>query len=128
MHPLFIAHGPAFKSGFKIDSFRNVDIYPLMCHILDVEPATHNGTLDNVAAMLSSNSFSYPNFGKQNHHNESMVYKSIRNPTFQVFMMLFVIPFGLLMLTLAIIWFINKFLVTTCTKIVKSPTGVLVFK
>jgi hypothetical protein len=40
MWPIFIAHGPAFKKNFKIDSFKNVDIYPLMCHILGVQPGT----------------------------------------------------------------------------------------
>ena len=52
MHPLFIAHGPAFRSGFKVEPFRNVDIYPLMCRILGVEPAAHNGTIANVIDML----------------------------------------------------------------------------
>jgi ectonucleotide pyrophosphatase/phosphodiesterase family protein 5 len=52
MHPIFIAHGPAFKQSFKIEPFKNVDIYPLMCSVLGVEPAVHNGTLDNVKAML----------------------------------------------------------------------------
>ena len=34
MHPFFISHGPAFKENYKIKSFVNVDIYPLMCYIL----------------------------------------------------------------------------------------------
>ncbi len=54
MHPMFMAHGPAFKTGYKINAFRNVDIYPLMCHVLGVEPAPgHNGSLDNVIDMLN---------------------------------------------------------------------------
>ena len=61
MHPLFVAQGPAFKKGFKIKSFRNVDIYPLMCHILDVEPSMHNGTLENTIEMIAKSSL-YPKF------------------------------------------------------------------
>jgi hypothetical protein len=53
MHPIFIAHGPAFKTGFKIEPFKNVDLYPLMCKILGVEPAVHNGTIVNVIEILA---------------------------------------------------------------------------
>jgi len=53
MHPIFIANGPAFKKHYKIRSFNNVDIYPLMCLILGIEPALHNGTLDNVLDMVN---------------------------------------------------------------------------
>ena len=62
MHPIFIAHGPAFKKGFKIKSFNNVDIYPLMCSILGVEPAVNNGSLSNVLEMLVQKD-SFANFG-----------------------------------------------------------------
>ena len=34
MYPFFISAGPAFKKNYKIKNFKNVDIYPLMCHIL----------------------------------------------------------------------------------------------
>ncbi len=52
MFPIFMAHGPAFKKGYKIKSFKNVDIYPLMCYILGIEPATHNGSLSRVLDMI----------------------------------------------------------------------------
>jgi predicted AlkP superfamily pyrophosphatase or phosphodiesterase len=52
MFPIFMAHGPAFKKGFKIKSFKNVDIYPLMCYVLGIEPATHNGSLSRVLDMI----------------------------------------------------------------------------
>ena len=61
MHPIFLAHGPAFKNSYKIKSFNNVDIYPLMCSILGVKPAANNGSLDNVVDMLKSSH--YANFG-----------------------------------------------------------------
>ena len=34
MHAIFYAGGPAFKSGMKIPSFKNIHVYPLMCEIL----------------------------------------------------------------------------------------------
>lgn len=56
MHPIFMAHGPAFKKNFKTKPFNNVDIYPLMCSILGIKPAVNNGTIRNVEAMLVQNS------------------------------------------------------------------------
>ena len=52
MHPFFIAHGPAFKKGFQSESFNNVDLYPLLCHILDIEPVPNNGSLENIENIL----------------------------------------------------------------------------
>jgi ectonucleotide pyrophosphatase/phosphodiesterase family protein 5 len=54
MLPIFISHGPNFKSNFTIQPFNNVDIYPLMCFLLDVQPAVNNGTLENVIDMVST--------------------------------------------------------------------------
>lgn len=52
MHPIFISHGPAFKKNYTIKSFNNVDIYPLMCFLLGIEPGLTNGTIDNVMDMI----------------------------------------------------------------------------
>ncbi|KAK7500076.1 hypothetical protein BaRGS_00008623 [Batillaria attramentaria] len=55
MYPFFIATGPAFKKGVRDAApFRMVDIYPMMCHILGLEPAPNNGTLDNVRHILAT--------------------------------------------------------------------------
>lgn len=66
MYPIFIAHGPAFKQNYTIKSFYNVDIYPLMCFLLGLEPGVNNGTLDNVLDMVIYNEiekgFSYCKF------------------------------------------------------------------
>ncbi len=56
MLPIFISHGPNFKENFKINAFNNVDIYPLMCFILEVEPACNNGSLENVIDMVLTRS------------------------------------------------------------------------
>lgn len=52
MRPFFIAMGPAFKKGYVSEQFNSVDIYPLMCHILGIEPAPNNGSFDNVKELL----------------------------------------------------------------------------
>ena len=36
MHPFFIAKGPVFKKDYVSEPFSNVNIYPLICHILKV--------------------------------------------------------------------------------------------
>ena len=54
MRPFFLAMGPAFKNNYKVDTFHSVDIYPLMCHILGLDPAPNNGSFDNVKGLLKS--------------------------------------------------------------------------
>lgn len=88
MFPIFISHGPAFKKNFTIPSFRNVDIYPLMCFILGIQPATNNGTLENVLDMV--------------------VYNTI-DANFGLFFVLFsLIPVTLLVGTLAFLFYYRK--------------------
>jgi len=53
MHPIFIAHGPAFKKGYKAAPFESVDLYPLLCHLLDIEPRPNNGSLDAIRHILA---------------------------------------------------------------------------
>jgi len=52
MHPIFIGHGPAFKHGYKSASFDNVDIYPLMCALLNIEAPHNDGNMDHVKHLL----------------------------------------------------------------------------
>jgi predicted AlkP superfamily pyrophosphatase or phosphodiesterase len=52
MQALFIAHGPAFQSGIGFHSFPNVDVYPLMAHILGVTPNFSDGRFEDVQGML----------------------------------------------------------------------------
>jgi predicted AlkP superfamily pyrophosphatase or phosphodiesterase len=52
MQALFIAHGPGFQSGIRFHSFPNVDVYPLMAHLLGVTPAFNDGHLEDVQGML----------------------------------------------------------------------------
>ncbi|KAK2146244.1 hypothetical protein LSH36_623g04001 [Paralvinella palmiformis] len=52
MRPIFVAHGPAFKRGYVSEPFDLVDIYSLMCYILEVEPGLHDGNFDAIRHIL----------------------------------------------------------------------------
>ncbi|OFX88024.1 MAG: hypothetical protein A2W99_11290 [Bacteroidetes bacterium GWF2_33_16] len=52
MHAIFYAVGPAFRSGYKSESINNVDLYPLVCKILNLVPSKHEGSLENALPML----------------------------------------------------------------------------
>jgi len=54
MQALFIAHGPAFRAGAQVPSFPNVDVYPLMTHLLDVPAEKNDGDYETVKGMLKS--------------------------------------------------------------------------
>ncbi|XP_007901470.1 ectonucleotide pyrophosphatase/phosphodiesterase family member 5 [Callorhinchus milii] len=54
MHPIFVAHGPAFKKNFTKEAIRSVDIYPLICHILGLDPMPNNGSFKNVQELLTA--------------------------------------------------------------------------
>ena len=50
---LFIAHGPAFRRGVRLDRIDSVDIYEILCSALRLEPNNHDGSgyiLSNVIA------------------------------------------------------------------------------
>lgn len=51
MGALFVAHGPAFRSGVVVPPLDNVDVYPLMADLLGLRPAPHDGDLSATAAM-----------------------------------------------------------------------------
>lgn len=56
MRPLFMATGPAFRSGYiHEEEFENIDIYPMMCLILRLLPIKRfpfDGSSDRISAML----------------------------------------------------------------------------
>lgn len=52
MGATFVAHGPAFKRGYVAEPFSNVEVYNLMCKILNLKPAKNDGNLDRVRGML----------------------------------------------------------------------------
>ena len=52
MRALFVAEGPAFRRGIVVPEFDNVDVYPLLTHILGIRPEPSDGSIGPVAAML----------------------------------------------------------------------------
>jgi len=52
MQTIFYAYGPAFKENFVSPTFENVDIYPLLCEILGLEPAPVDGNIRHVEKLL----------------------------------------------------------------------------
>lgn len=53
MRALFVAHGPAFRHGLVVPEFDNVDIYPLLTHVLGISAAPNDGDFSVVAPMLA---------------------------------------------------------------------------
>jgi predicted AlkP superfamily pyrophosphatase or phosphodiesterase len=43
MHGLFVAAGPAIRSGITAEAFENIHIYEFLCAILKLRPATNDG-------------------------------------------------------------------------------------
>ena len=54
MHPIFVAHGPAFKKNYTAAPFNTVDVYSLICHILSITPRPNDGSLTNIKHILAS--------------------------------------------------------------------------
>ena len=53
MHGIFYANGPAFRQGIVIPAFKNVHVYPLVCHLLGLEvPAEVDGRLEVLSSIL----------------------------------------------------------------------------
>ena len=52
MDAVFYAYGPAFKENHIAPTFNNVDIYPLIAHILRLKPAETDGSFENVKNIL----------------------------------------------------------------------------
>ena len=52
MRALFVAHGPAFRAGTRYPEFPNVDVYPLMTHLLGIPADKNDGDYDAVKGML----------------------------------------------------------------------------
>ncbi|CAG7668636.1 unnamed protein product [Allacma fusca] len=54
MRPYFMATGPLFKNSSVQEPFHNVDIYPLVCQIMKIEPRPNNGSLDRITPILAA--------------------------------------------------------------------------
>lgn len=53
MRAIFYAVGPHFKKGYRQETpMPNVTIYPLVCHLLKIEPAANDGRLEDAKPFL----------------------------------------------------------------------------
>jgi hypothetical protein len=52
MGALFIAAGPAFRRGLVVGPFPNVDVYPLLTHVLGIRGEANDGDFGAVREML----------------------------------------------------------------------------
>ena len=50
-YSILFAQGPAFKVDYEIEPFSILDLYPMMCDLLGIEPRPHNGTMAIVKKM-----------------------------------------------------------------------------
>jgi tRNA(Phe) wybutosine-synthesizing methylase Tyw3 len=56
MQAIFMAIGPDFNQQIEIDSLKNVDVYHIVCKILNItaNPFATAGSLDNLARIFGS--------------------------------------------------------------------------
>ncbi|KAF7230737.1 ectonucleotide pyrophosphatase/phosphodiesterase family member 1 [Nothobranchius furzeri] len=52
MQAIFIGYGPAFKTNTVVAPFENIEIYNLMCDLLEISPASNNGTHGSLNHLL----------------------------------------------------------------------------
>lgn len=52
MRAVFIANGPSFRDGVELAAFDNVDVHPLLAHLLGLAPAAGDGSIDALLPAL----------------------------------------------------------------------------
>ncbi|PWN05588.1 ectonucleotide pyrophosphatase/phosphodiesterase [Rhodohalobacter mucosus] len=52
MRSFFLAFGPALRQGFVSGPFQSIHLYDMMAHLLDVNPAPNDGSLDSLRHVL----------------------------------------------------------------------------
>ena len=45
MQAVFVARGPSFRERTTLPAFDNVDVYPLLAHLLGIAPAANDGDI-----------------------------------------------------------------------------------
>ncbi|XP_023695157.1 ectonucleotide pyrophosphatase/phosphodiesterase family member 1 isoform X1 [Paramormyrops kingsleyae] len=52
MQAVFIGYGPGFKSATTVPPFENIEVYNLLCDLLNIPPAPNNGTHGSLNHLL----------------------------------------------------------------------------
>lgn len=56
MHGIFYAIGPSFKKNYRTGTIENINIYPLLCKIMNINQVRNiDGNLDNISFILREN-------------------------------------------------------------------------
>nr|XP_033466959.1 ectonucleotide pyrophosphatase/phosphodiesterase family member 7-like [Epinephelus lanceolatus] len=75
MKAFFRAVGPDFQKNMLVGPFDLVDVYPLMCHLLEINPEVNDGHLNNTKHMLvpRKNTGGNNNIPGKNYHMEVVI-------------------------------------------------------
>uniref|UniRef100_A0A8C2WNV5 SMB domain-containing protein n=1 Tax=Cyclopterus lumpus TaxID=8103 RepID=A0A8C2WNV5_CYCLU len=52
MHAMFVSYGPGFQYKTEIEPFSNIELYNLMCDVMQISPADNNGTHGSMNHLL----------------------------------------------------------------------------
>ncbi len=55
MKTIFVARGPDFKVNETVESFENVNVYPLMCRLLKIDCHNNSGSINVIDSLLFHN-------------------------------------------------------------------------
>jgi len=56
MHGIFLAIGPKFKKNYRTGTLWNIDLYPLLCKIFNIQPRSNiDGKLERIEFILKEN-------------------------------------------------------------------------
>uniref|UniRef100_A0A8C3JYD1 Ectonucleotide pyrophosphatase/phosphodiesterase 1 n=1 Tax=Calidris pygmaea TaxID=425635 RepID=A0A8C3JYD1_9CHAR len=67
MQAIFIGFGPGFKFRTQVDPFENIEVYNLMCDLLNLKPAPNNGTHGRLNHLLRNPVYT-PHHPKETSH------------------------------------------------------------
>ncbi|XP_041671993.1 ectonucleotide pyrophosphatase/phosphodiesterase family member 7-like [Cheilinus undulatus] len=73
MRAFFRAVGPDFQVDKTVGPLEMVDLYPLMCHLLGIEPEVHDGHLKNTELMLAPEKDKGGDSGKTDSRKEVLI-------------------------------------------------------
>ncbi|XP_049916789.1 ectonucleotide pyrophosphatase/phosphodiesterase family member 7-like [Epinephelus moara] len=73
MKAFFRAVGPDFQKNMLVGPFDLVDVYPLMCHLLEINPEVNDGHLNNTKHMLVPRKNTGGNNNRNNYYKEVVI-------------------------------------------------------
>lgn len=77
MHTLLIARGPSFRQNASVRDVSLLDIYPLICDLLGVQPRPNNGSLSSLLPLLKKSQPKGVVLSRDN-HDSSKVDESVQ--------------------------------------------------